>query len=111
MSFSQGRIPKGYKGMYTPPKLPKVDLTTDAEYAANLVNVITTCNCPAVQFITWVYYTCIMTFLVLPRRICNRHCLFVCLSDFLLATLRKSFQTDLQTIFWEGWQWVNEQII
>jgi len=31
-------VPKGYKGIYTL-KLPKLDFTTDAEYAANLVNV------------------------------------------------------------------------
>jgi len=37
-----------YKGIYT----PKLDLTTDAEYVANLVKV---------QFITWVCYNCIMT--------------------------------------------------
>ena len=34
-------------------------------------------------------------------------CLFVC----LLATLHKNFQTDLHTIFREGWQWANEQVI
>ena len=31
-------IPKGYKGIYTP-KIAKLDLTTDTEYVANLVNV------------------------------------------------------------------------
>jgi len=31
--------PRGYKGIYSS-KLPKMDLTTDAEYVANLVNVI-----------------------------------------------------------------------
>jgi len=29
----------------------------------------------------------------------------------LLATLRKSFQTDLHDIFREGWQWANKQMI
>ena len=29
----------GYKKTYTLPKLPKLDLTTDAEYVTNLVNV------------------------------------------------------------------------
>jgi len=36
------RLSKGYKGIYSPSpekKLPKFDLTTDAQYAANLVNV------------------------------------------------------------------------
>jgi len=33
--------------------------------------------------------------------------LFVC----LLATLHKSFQTDLHEIYREGWQWASEQII
>jgi len=32
------RLPEGYKGIYIR-KLPKLDLTTDAEYVANLVNV------------------------------------------------------------------------
>jgi len=50
-----GAYPRGYKGIYTP-KLPKLDLTTDAEYVANLVKV---------QFITWVCYNCIMTFFLL----------------------------------------------
>jgi len=41
-------IPRGYKGIYTP-KLPKYDLTTDAEYVEldNLVSVcmwLQTCN-------------------------------------------------------------------
>jgi len=36
-----------YKGIYTP-KLPKLDLTTDKEYAANLCG----CKCATVQFIT-----------------------------------------------------------
>jgi len=31
-------VPKGHKGIYTP-KLPKLDLTTNGEYAANLANV------------------------------------------------------------------------
>jgi len=41
-------------------------------------------------------------------RICNRHCLFVC----LLATLRKNVQTYLHEIetFREGWQWANEHM-
>ena len=33
--------------------------------------------------------------------------LFVC----LLLTLLKNFQTDLQEIFREGWQWPNEQMV
>jgi len=37
--------------------------------------------------------------------------LFVCLSVFLLATLRKDFRTDLHEIFREGWQWANEQCL
>jgi len=37
-AFIQGRAQRGYKGINTP-KLPKLDLTTDAEYVANLVNV------------------------------------------------------------------------
>jgi len=44
------------------------------------------------------------------RKMCNRR-LFVCLSLCLLATLRKSFRTDLREIFREGWQWANEQMI
>jgi len=36
-SYGQWRT-KGHTGIYTP-KLPKLDLTIDAEYAANLVNV------------------------------------------------------------------------
>ena len=35
----------------------------------------------------------------------------VCLSVCLLATLRKSFRTDLHEIFREGWQWANEQMV
>jgi len=31
--------------------------------------------------------------------------------DWLLATLRKNFQTDLHEIFREGWQWASEQMI
>jgi len=31
------------------------------------------------------------------------------LSAYLLATLRKNFQTDLHEIYREGWQWANEQ--
>jgi len=34
-----------------------------------------------------------------------------CLSVCLLATLRKSFCTDLHEIFTDGWQWANEQMI
>ena len=30
---------RGLKGIYIPPKLPKLDLTTDAEYVANLVHI------------------------------------------------------------------------
>jgi len=36
-SFNRG-VPKGYKGIYTP-KLPKLDLATDAAHGANLVDV------------------------------------------------------------------------
>jgi len=43
-----------------------------------------------------------------PRRICNCHCLFVCL---FVSNLRKKFQTDLHEIFREGWQWLNGQMI
>jgi len=39
-----------------------------------------------------------------PRRLCFRHCLYVCPSICLLAALRKNFQTDLLESFWEGWQ-------
>ena len=51
-----------------------------------------------------------------PRRICNRRCLFLCLSVCLffvclLATLRRNFRTDLREILSEGWQWFNEQMI
>jgi len=35
----------------------------------------------------------------------------VCLSVCLLATLRKSFRTDLHEIFREGWQWANKPMI
>jgi len=38
MPKEAGTYPRGYKGMYTP-KFPKLDLTTDAEYVGNLVNV------------------------------------------------------------------------
>jgi len=41
------------------------------------------------------------------RYVRNRRCLFVC----LLATLRKSFWTDLYEIFREGWQWASEQMV
>jgi len=46
-----------------------------------------------------------------PRRICNRRCLFVCLSVCLLATLRKNFKTDLHEMCREGWQWISKQMI
>ena len=42
-----------------------------------------------------------------PRRICNRHCLFVC----QLATLHRNLWTVLHEIFRKGWQWANEQMI
>ena len=32
-------VPMGYRGIYTPQKLPKLYLTADAEYDANFVNV------------------------------------------------------------------------
>jgi len=51
-----------------------------------------------------------LLFLPPPRRISNRR-LSVCLSVYLLATLRKNFQTDLHEIFRNGWQWANEQRI
>jgi len=54
-------------------------------------------------------FLCRFWFLLLPRRICNRHC--VCLSVCLLTTLCKNFQMDLHEIFREGWQWANEQMI
>jgi len=38
-------------------------------------------------------------------------CLSVCWSVCLLATLCKSFQTDLRESFREGWQWAIEQVI
>ena len=40
-------------------------------------------------------------------------CLFACLlaTSCLLATLRKTFRTDLHEIFWVGWQWASEQMI
>jgi len=44
-------------------------------------------------------------------RFCFRRCLSVRLSVYLLATLRKNFQTDLHEIFREGWQWASEQIV
>jgi len=37
--------------MYTPTKLPKLDLTADAEFVANLLG----CKRATVQFVTWVY--------------------------------------------------------
>jgi len=40
-----------------------------------------------------------------------RLCFRRCLSVYLLATLRKNFQTDLHEIFREGWQWANERMI
>ena len=30
-------VPSGYKGIYIPPKLPKLDFTTDAEYVAKYI--------------------------------------------------------------------------
>jgi len=42
-----------------------------------------------------------------PPRLCFCYHLFV----WLLATLRKNFQTDFHEIFREGWQWANEQMI
>jgi len=42
-------VPKGEKGIYTPPKL---DITTYEEYVANLVNVNICCKHATVQFIT-----------------------------------------------------------
>jgi len=55
--------------------------------------------------------TCVVSLLPPPRRICNCHCLFVCLSVCLLATLHRNFQTDLHKIFTERWQWASELII
>jgi len=47
-AIASGRgVLKGYKGIYIQPKLPKLVLTTDAEYVANLVNVnmwLSMCN-------------------------------------------------------------------
>ena len=56
-------------------------------------------TCATVQFIVWVCYACITTFLLPRRRLCFRRCLSVC----LLATLCKNFQTDLHESFREGW--------
>ena len=53
--------PRGIKGFIST-KLPKLDLTTDAKYVANLVNVNTwlqTCNT------AWACYVCITTFFLL----------------------------------------------
>ena len=59
---------KGYKSIYIQwgnrdlyhPELPKLDLIIVAEYVANFVN-----KCATMQFITWVYYTCILPFFLL----------------------------------------------
>ena len=57
MSTINGVPNGGIKG-FTPPKLPKLDLTTDAEYVANLVNV------SAVYYMAMLY-TYITTFFLL----------------------------------------------
>ena len=41
-----------------------------------------------------------------PRRICNRRC--VCLS---VSNFAENFRMDLHEIFREGWHWANEQTI
>jgi len=58
-----------YRSLITPPpkkknKIPKWDLTTDAEYVANLVNanIYFGCKRTTVQFITLVCCTCVTTF-------------------------------------------------
>ena len=76
--------------------------------------------CPIALFFTLVFFLCVLVLffcsynllLLLPpsRRLCFRRCLFVRLSVCLLATLRKNFQTDLNEIFSEGWQWASKQI-
>jgi len=43
--------------------------------------------------------------------VCLFVCLFVCWFVCLLATLSKSFRTDLYEIFREGLQWASEQMI
>jgi len=54
--------PRGYKGIYTP-KLSRLELTTDAEYVANLVNVNIVVNVQhAVFYRPMGCYTCITTF-------------------------------------------------
>jgi len=55
---------------FIPSKLPKLDLTTHArQYVANLVKARgrSMCGCKraTVRFITWLCYTCIMTFFLL----------------------------------------------
>ena len=52
--LSPGAYPRGggIKGFISP-ELPTSDLTADAEYVANLVNVSIR---PTMQFITWVCY-------------------------------------------------------
>ena len=86
------------------PKLLKLDLPTDAEYVADVVNVnMKTCN-SAVYYMGMLYLH--NDILPPPKRLCFHRCLFVC----LLAALRKNFRTDLHEIFREGWQWAIEQI-
>ena len=51
-------------------------------------------------FCTFISYISFRAYLLpLPRRICNHHCLFVCLPVCPLATLCKNFKTDLHEIF------------
>ena len=53
---------------------------------------------PLKSFTFWCYTNQIIT--------SAKEDMFVC----LLATLRKKFQMDLHEIFWEGWQWVIEEM-
>jgi len=60
-----------YNGIYTP-KLPKLYLTTDAKLWPNmlLIQYMSICGCKraTVQFITWLCYTYITTFLFFTAR-------------------------------------------
>ena len=54
--FEQRRTQRGTNG-FIPLKMPKLNLTTDAEYVANLVNIkLCGCKHATVQFITWLCY-------------------------------------------------------
>ena len=47
-------------------------------------------------------------FLHLPRRICNRRCLSVCLSA---SNIAQKLLNEMHETFRKGWQWANEQTI